>query len=155
MRIVVIGGTPRYVDVPGTSLQYVENVPWIGALNAWYHLGVDGIALPLIVLTAFISPFRADRERVRGMVEQVRACERKIQNICVDRVKMPRPHFIKEFPGKECNLRWTANEVAALLRHSPGGLARATREALEEALRRYEPFKGRTVLEAIRREPDA
>ena len=26
------------------------------AFNAWYHLGVDGISMPLIVLTAFITP---------------------------------------------------------------------------------------------------
>ena len=30
--------------------------PWIAALNAWYHLGIDGISLPLIVLTAFMTP---------------------------------------------------------------------------------------------------
>ena len=28
----------------------------IGVLNAWYHLGVDGISMPLIVLTAFTTP---------------------------------------------------------------------------------------------------
>ena len=44
------------VDLTTSSLQYVEDVPWIGALNAWYHLGIDGIALPLIVLTAFMTP---------------------------------------------------------------------------------------------------
>jgi NADH-quinone oxidoreductase subunit M len=38
------------------ALQFVEREPWIGAFNAWYHLGVDGISLPLIVLTAFITP---------------------------------------------------------------------------------------------------
>jgi NADH-quinone oxidoreductase subunit M len=43
-------------DLTTPALQYVENEPWIGALNAWYHLGIDGIALPLIVLTAFMTP---------------------------------------------------------------------------------------------------
>ncbi|HKY00810.1 MAG TPA: NADH-quinone oxidoreductase subunit M [Steroidobacteraceae bacterium] len=38
------------------ALQFVEREPWIGAVNAWYHLGIDGIALPLIVLTAFTTP---------------------------------------------------------------------------------------------------
>ena len=37
-------------------MQFVEREPWIGAFNAWYHLGVDGISMPLIVLTAFITP---------------------------------------------------------------------------------------------------
>ncbi len=43
-------------DLTTSALQYVEKEPWIGALNAWYHLGIDGIALPLVVLTAFTTP---------------------------------------------------------------------------------------------------
>ena len=43
-------------DVTTHELQFGEREPWIGALNAWYHLGIDGIALPLIVLTAFTTP---------------------------------------------------------------------------------------------------
>ena len=52
-------------------------------------------------------------ESVRAMVEEVRACERKIQRICVDTVRMPRPHFIKVFPGNELNLEWVDAELAA------------------------------------------
>ena len=51
-------------------------------------------------------------DSVRGMVEEVRACERRIQRICVDTVRMPRPHFIKVFPGNELNLDWVDNELA-------------------------------------------
>ena len=51
-------------------------------------------------------------DTVRGMVEQARACERKIQRICVDTVRMPRPHFIKVFPGNELNLEWVESELA-------------------------------------------
>ena len=43
-------------DITTPALQFVEDVSWIPALNAWYHLGIDGIALPLIVLTAFTTP---------------------------------------------------------------------------------------------------
>ena len=43
-------------DVTTHELQFPERVPWIGALHAWYRLGIDGIALPLIVLTAFMTP---------------------------------------------------------------------------------------------------
>jgi RNA polymerase primary sigma factor len=52
-------------------------------------------------------------ESVRGMVEEARACERKIQRICVDTVRMPRPHFIKVFPGNELNLDWVDTELAS------------------------------------------
>ncbi len=43
-------------DVTTPALQFPEEVPWIGAVNAWYYLGIDGISLPLIVLTAFTTP---------------------------------------------------------------------------------------------------
>jgi NADH-quinone oxidoreductase subunit M len=43
-------------DRATAALQFVERRPWIGVLNAWYYVGVDGIAVPLIVLTAFMTP---------------------------------------------------------------------------------------------------
>ena len=46
----------RDFDATTAAMQFVEREPWIGAFNAWYHLGVDGISMPLIVLTAFITP---------------------------------------------------------------------------------------------------
>jgi NADH-quinone oxidoreductase subunit M len=46
----------RDFDRSLAAMQFVERQPWIGAFNAWYHLGVDGISMPLIVLTAFITP---------------------------------------------------------------------------------------------------
>ncbi len=50
-------------------------------------------------------------DSVRGMVDTIRASERKIQHICVDKVKMQRPHFIKSFPGNEVNLDWVDGEI--------------------------------------------
>jgi NADH-quinone oxidoreductase subunit M len=37
------------------GFQYVERLSWISSLHADYYLGVDGISLPLIVLTAFMT----------------------------------------------------------------------------------------------------
>ncbi|MFC1928663.1 NuoM family protein [Chloroflexota bacterium] len=37
------------------GFQFVEEIPWITALNAHYHLGVDGLSLPLVMLTAFLG----------------------------------------------------------------------------------------------------
>jgi len=42
-------------DASTAAFQYVERVGWISQLHADYYLGVDGIALPLIVLTAFMT----------------------------------------------------------------------------------------------------
>ena len=52
-------------------------------------------------------------DAVRAMVDEARACERKIQRICVDTVRMPRPYFIKAFPGNELNLGWVDAEITA------------------------------------------
>ncbi len=52
-------------------------------------------------------------ETMRGLVEEVRACERSIQELCVTKAHMPRPHFIKVFPLNEGNLDWVKHEIAA------------------------------------------
>ena len=51
-------------------------------------------------------------DSLRGMVEEVRSHEREIMNLCVNKGGMLRPHFIKEFPGSETNMRWVKNEIA-------------------------------------------
>jgi len=50
-------------------------------------------------------------DTMRGLVEEVRRSERSIQDMCVAKGKMPRPHFIKTFPGNEDNLQWVAQEL--------------------------------------------
>jgi NADH-quinone oxidoreductase subunit M len=42
-------------DTGTAALQFVEKLPWIPRFQAYYALGIDGIALPLIVLTAFMT----------------------------------------------------------------------------------------------------
>jgi NADH-quinone oxidoreductase subunit M len=42
-------------DSSTASMQFVENVPWISTFNVNYHLGVDGISLWFVLLTAFIT----------------------------------------------------------------------------------------------------
>ncbi|HED40538.1 MAG TPA: NADH-quinone oxidoreductase subunit M [Chromatiales bacterium] len=39
------------------EMQFVEMAAWIPTLNINYHLGVDGISMPLILLTAFSTVF--------------------------------------------------------------------------------------------------
>jgi NADH-quinone oxidoreductase subunit M len=38
-----------------SSMQFVEKAPWIQRFNVNYHLGVDGISLWFVLLTAFIN----------------------------------------------------------------------------------------------------
>ena len=57
-------------DKASAKLQYIEDTPWISALNINYSLGIDGIALLLILLTSFItiiviiSAWKVIREKV-------------------------------------------------------------------------------------------
>ncbi len=43
-------------DPARTSAQLVERQPWFSALNAYYHLGIDGLSLTLVLLTGIITP---------------------------------------------------------------------------------------------------
>ena len=42
-------------DGATSAMQFVELVPWITTYNVNYHLGVDGISAPLILLTTFTT----------------------------------------------------------------------------------------------------
>ncbi|MFA7607403.1 MAG: RNA polymerase sigma factor RpoD [Rhodocyclaceae bacterium] len=70
-------------------------------------------------------------DSVRHMVEQVRGHERQILRLCVDRAGMPRQHFIKNFPGREIDLDWLKDEIAAGKNYAEG-LMRVHPAVLEE-----------------------
>src|SRR5690625_3576156 len=50
-------------------------------------------------------------DTMRERVAEVRQYERQILHICVNRVRMPRSHFIKSFPGNETELEWAVLEL--------------------------------------------
>ncbi len=43
-------------DLSTHEMQFVERFEWIQTFGIYYHLGVDGISMPLILLTTFITP---------------------------------------------------------------------------------------------------
>lgn len=53
------------------AMQFLERAPWVPSLGISYHIGVDGISLPLVVLTtvttlvALLSSWRAVDDRVK------------------------------------------------------------------------------------------
>jgi len=42
-------------DAGTAAMQFEELAPWIPAFDVHYHLGVDGISMPLIILTTFVT----------------------------------------------------------------------------------------------------
>jgi len=53
MAVVVFAGFDRALG--GFQYQLKTSTPWIEAINANFHLGVDGLSLPLVLLTAFLG----------------------------------------------------------------------------------------------------
>jgi NADH-quinone oxidoreductase subunit M len=42
-------------DRSSSGIQFEEKISWIPAINAHYHLGVDGLSLPMVILMAFLG----------------------------------------------------------------------------------------------------
>jgi RNA polymerase primary sigma factor len=50
-------------------------------------------------------------DSLRKQVEEVRSMEKQVYEIMVNKCGMPRPHFLKLFPGAETNTRWVTREA--------------------------------------------
>ncbi|MFN7085571.1 MAG: RNA polymerase sigma factor RpoD [Burkholderiales bacterium] len=84
-----------------------------GSRSRAYLQARDAISEELMNIRFSAKQVEALCDSLRKLVDEVRSHEREIMMLCVEKARMPRAHFIKEFPGKESNLRWVANEVAA------------------------------------------
>jgi NADH-quinone oxidoreductase subunit M len=54
--VIYAGFDPRAVRDGQQVVQFVERIPWTQAIRVDYLVGVDGLSLPLVLLTALISP---------------------------------------------------------------------------------------------------
>ncbi len=97
-----------------------------GSRSRAYLQSRDAISIELMKIRFSAKQIEALCDGVRRLVEEVRGYERNIMQLCVEKSGMPRPHFIKEFPGKEGNLRWIKGEIE-------------TRRPWCETLERFEP----------------
>lgn len=43
-------------DIATSSMQFEEKYVWFERFNVYYHVGIDGISMPLILLNCFITP---------------------------------------------------------------------------------------------------
>ena len=50
-------------------------------------------------------------DKIRTFIIQIRAHERQIMEFCIDNSKMPRSHFVKNFPGHETDLKWLKEQM--------------------------------------------
>jgi NADH-quinone oxidoreductase subunit M len=56
VTLVVVGAMALRFDTSVSGFQFEEVHPWIEAFGAYYALGVDGIGLTLVLLTAILTP---------------------------------------------------------------------------------------------------
>jgi RNA polymerase primary sigma factor len=82
-----------------------------GSQDASYKKLHESVLQELTAFRFSAKQVEALCEQVRILVEEVRGHERKVMDFCVDKSGMPRPHFIKSFPGNEINLAWLENEL--------------------------------------------
>jgi NADH-quinone oxidoreductase subunit M len=54
LSVIVFANFDRSIGAAG-AIQFEENISWIPAINAHYHLGIDGLSLPLMLLMAFLG----------------------------------------------------------------------------------------------------
>ncbi|OGA34848.1 MAG: RNA polymerase sigma factor RpoD, partial [Betaproteobacteria bacterium RIFCSPLOWO2_12_61_14] len=97
-----------------------------GPRSRAYLQARDAISNELMNIRFSAKQVEALCDSLRKLVDEVRGHEREIMELCVNKARMPRQHFIKEYPGKEGNLRWVASEVVV-------------RRPWSEALGRFEP----------------
>jgi RNA polymerase primary sigma factor len=84
-----------------------------GSRSKDYIVARDKISAELLNIRFTARIIERLCDGLRGLVDEVRGHERQIQQLCVIKGTMPRPHFIKVFPGNETNMRWLKNELAA------------------------------------------
>ena len=103
----------RFAVVRSANQKMTAILPVRGSQDPEYQALLAEI---LVELTAFrFSPKQVEGlcDQVRNLVETVRGHERKVLDFCVEKSGMPRTHFIKSFPGNECNQDWLAEELKA------------------------------------------
>ena len=54
LSIYIFAIFDRSLGAAGT-MQFEEKLSWIPSINAFYHIGVDGLSLPLVILMAFLG----------------------------------------------------------------------------------------------------
>jgi len=82
-----------------------------GYKSPGYVKAQDKILAELMTLRFTAKMVEKLCDSLRAQVEEVRSIEKRIYDIVVNRCGMPRPHFLKHFPGSETNTRWFAREA--------------------------------------------
>ncbi|AUM00925.1 RNA polymerase sigma factor RpoD [Rhodocyclaceae bacterium] len=124
-------GLQRFETIRGYYEKMMASLAANGSQDETYLQMQKAISDELLNIRFTAKAIEKLCDSVRHMVEQVRTHERQILQLCVDRAGMPRTHFIKVFPGRETDLDWLKDEIAAGKGYAEG-LMRIHPAVLEE-----------------------
>jgi len=82
-----------------------------GVTGKGYHKAHEAIVAEFQLVRFSARQVEALCDQLRSMVDEVRSQEREVMDICVQKVKMPREHFIKTFVGHETDNSWVTEEI--------------------------------------------
>jgi len=116
----------HFSDIRGNYQKMMRALQKHGSRGRPYIQARESISEELMKIRFSAKQIEALCDGVRKLVEEVRTNERTIMALCIDKARMPRQHFIKEFPGKETSARWIRGEVES-------------GKPWSEALARFEP----------------
>jgi RNA polymerase primary sigma factor len=116
----------HFADIRGNYQKMMRALQKHGSRGRPYIQARESISEELMKIRFSAKQIEALCDGVRKLVEEVRTNERTIMALCIDKARMPRQHFIKEFPGKDTSARWIRGEVES-------------GKPWSEALARFEP----------------
>jgi len=116
----------HFADIRGNYQKMMRALQKHGSRGRPYIQAREAISEELMKIRFSAKQIEVLCDGVRKLVEEVRTYERTIMALCIDKARMPRQHFIKEFPGKETSARWIRGEVESA-------------KPWSEALSRFEP----------------
>ena len=128
---------PLHFEAGKAGFQYEINRPWIARPSIDYHLGVDGVSLWLVVLTAFLTPlcvlisWKSIHERVKEFFTRVDS------------------RRLFRFNGKNAAPEWSRVELNVLRDATQGA------EFIDEAFPAHGPLIRLALRQCRRRAPRA
>ncbi|MHB9119471.1 MAG: RNA polymerase sigma factor RpoD [Burkholderiales bacterium] len=103
----------RFVSIRASFEKMQQALAKKGSKAKAYQDLQETVSSELMAIRFTVKQVEALCDSLRGLVDEVRAYERGIMDMCVTKAGMPRAHFIKNFPGNEGNLDWVVSEIKA------------------------------------------
>ncbi len=103
----------RFTLIKDNLLAVYEAIEKNGRESKAFSTAMDELAVSFSPIKLSPRFYETLVVRVRDYIARTRQQERTIMRICVQRCKMPRIFFIKEFPGNETDTTWLEKMIAS------------------------------------------